>query len=514
LRAAIAWSYRRLPPSAQRLFRALGIFSGGATLDAIQAICAGDGGDSVPDVSTLIDQSLLALSDTGLGGRYTLLVTLRAFAQEELRATGELGALRERHAAFFLAEIEAAEAGLIRVDLPTLDGLAAEYDNIHAALTWAAQHDDGAAGLRMAGVLWRFWVTRGYHLEGLKWIARFLVTQARPVDDTEHITRAKALYGNVVLHYRLNHYDLALEAALEMVALRREIGEPGAIANSLNALGNVYNGLRRFDDAASAYAECIAICRRRGDRAGLVKPLLNLGKLERDRHDFTAALAHYQESLSLGAETGEDDEGRGILLNNIGDLLILLDQPTSAEDYLRQSLALFSHLGATWGVSMSVLNLGRVAQRQGDDAEAMRYYADALRMRQELGDNTGMLGPITGLVQVLIRQGRLDDAITAACQGLARLEQYTEPGDRIELLRCCAALARARQRLELAAELYGATCAQLHTWNAIGDPADQAQQDIDERSLRDELLDFATLQAAGAALSLEEALARAWEATT
>lgn len=113
LRATIAWSYALLGASEQAVFRCLSVFSGGATLEAVEAICQGPGAtglDVLSAVARLVDQSL---AQPGPGDeeepRVRLLETIREYAWEQVAASGEEAALRCRHAEYYLALAESAE---------------------------------------------------------------------------------------------------------------------------------------------------------------------------------------------------------------------------------------------------------------------------------------------------------------------------------------------------------------------------------------------------------------------
>src|SRR5262249_27522689 len=91
MRDAIAWSYELLPPEQRQCFRALGVFVGGWTLEAAQAVCWAEGEPPPEDpfllLAALVDASLVQVElPTEGGARFCMLEVLREFALERLRA--------------------------------------------------------------------------------------------------------------------------------------------------------------------------------------------------------------------------------------------------------------------------------------------------------------------------------------------------------------------------------------------------------------------------------------------
>ena len=142
MRATIAWSYDLLPPEEQRLLRRLAVFAGSFSLPAIDAVAVGleeSGLDALDSVASLIDKSLLRQHETPDDDpRFSMLETVREFALEQLMATGEERAVRERHARWCLNLAEELEPFLFsgRDQAPYLARLDAELDNLRAAIGW------------------------------------------------------------------------------------------------------------------------------------------------------------------------------------------------------------------------------------------------------------------------------------------------------------------------------------------------------------------------------------------
>ncbi len=116
LRALIDWSYDLLSALEQQVLRHLAVFAGGWTLEAAEAVCAGEGleQERVLDVlSRLVDKSLVQAERVpGQEARYRMLETIRQYALERLAASGEADTIRRRHAEHYLAVAEMAEPHL------------------------------------------------------------------------------------------------------------------------------------------------------------------------------------------------------------------------------------------------------------------------------------------------------------------------------------------------------------------------------------------------------------------
>jgi non-specific serine/threonine protein kinase len=162
LREAIRWSYDLLTPGERALFRRLAVFSGGFTLEAIEAVCAGDGvpaGEILDLLDGLVHKSLVVAEQASDGtARYRLLETLREYGREQLVEAGEEATLQVRHCAWCVDLAEQAAEEVWTTAMPAwLDTLEREHDNFRAALDWARSAAPHAEpGLRIVGALWPF----------------------------------------------------------------------------------------------------------------------------------------------------------------------------------------------------------------------------------------------------------------------------------------------------------------------------------------------------------------------
>jgi predicted ATPase len=92
-----------MPPEQRALFRRLGVFAGGWSLDAVQAVCMWDmpGLGALEQLSSLLDQNLIrGTARDGPEPRYQMLHVVREFAVERLVAEGEQAMVRRSCAAY------------------------------------------------------------------------------------------------------------------------------------------------------------------------------------------------------------------------------------------------------------------------------------------------------------------------------------------------------------------------------------------------------------------------------
>lgn len=313
LRAALDRSYDLLSKPEQALFRRLGVFAGGFTLDMAEDICRDEGDEreiSFLDLfSLLVDKSLVTvLLGEGRERRYRLLETVRQYAVEKLSEAGEWPDLRDRHFAEYVALAEEIEAGLSQNPLAGLDRLEAELDNLRLALDWAYSGEGMAGaveGLRLAVAMGRFWADRCYFAEGRAWIERGVA--GLDVDDPTHASLLGKAYltaGNLASEQiEPKESRRLLERSVE---LSRQSGDLETLSQALLLLGFVVYVLKEREKAHAFVDESLAICRAIDYHWGLAMALAVKGRLLSLRDTrFEEARRCTQESMQLFLETGD-----------------------------------------------------------------------------------------------------------------------------------------------------------------------------------------------------------------
>jgi predicted ATPase len=386
LRGAIAWSYDLLDEADRLLFSDFSVFIGGASLDAIEAVCAPDQSRDVLDgLSSLVDKSLVRQGETPDGEpRFTMLETIREYAREQLVADSRAAEMQRRHAAWYAALAETAAGNVMSADKRVhLDRLEAEHDNLRAALTWATNAGEVDTALRLGTALWRFWQMRGYLDEGIK---RLEAVVALPECADYADKRVAALDALGGLTYWRADYAASRRYYGEVLEARRASGDKQAIAESLYNLSFGYSFERDRDTAQALILEAIGLFEDVGDDVGVARSRWALGNLEYTNRNFPRA-----------------------------------------RELAKQALETFERVGDAFMIAWATYTIGISDMLEGDLANAGRHYRRALAIFHEAGDVSGYTLVLDGLCAVALFAG---DRQRAAKIGgaVATLERTTGTG--------------------------------------------------------------------------------------
>ncbi len=275
LRATIEWSHDLLADAGRDLFMRLAVFVGGASLEAVEAVCGAD----LDAIEMLVDMSLLKSVE---GGRLLMLETLRDFAAERLSASGEDAELRRRHATWYaeLAERLDADRRLPGHGVSAIAVMEAERANIRAAAEWAGAAGEYALQLRLLSAD-RDMFLRGSH----GWLRAALDTALAAVHEDRGL-RARGLAMLSFNAYRQGDHAAAAAAGEEALELSQGLDDPVGTATAHNYLANVDNALGRFAEARHHLEQALEASRDAGDTAGVAITLINLSDIALSAGEF------------------------------------------------------------------------------------------------------------------------------------------------------------------------------------------------------------------------------------
>ncbi|WP_284617644.1 ATP-binding protein [Aquabacterium humicola] len=321
LHDALAWSVGLLGDAEQRLFRMLGVFAGGFTLDLAVTLTADEDigrWDIVDGLAALVERSLVGVSGDD-PPRYRLLETMRAYALDSMTAD-EQRSVRRRHAAAVLALLVRGES-----DAQSL----AEMDNVRDALQWAREHELATAAQLSARAAQLVGFTP-WRQEATDWMLQLQPAMQAHGDALPLPTQAQWWSA---LAYLLNvRRDPAAEpAAQRAVALWRRLDQPNELLTAL------IHRVRSIGEAGAALdAACAELQQQHAAASGLpprteLRVHGALAEAARVRGDHVALLACREQELRLAREQGWNAMAQAAETNVCAALIELGRHPEAAE---------------------------------------------------------------------------------------------------------------------------------------------------------------------------------------
>ena len=426
LRGTVDWSYSLLNTAEQTLFRRLSIFTGGCTLEAVEAVCdtRGDLGIDVFDgIDSMVDKSLVQqVEQANAETRFVMLSTIREYALERLAESDDEPATRRAHAAYYLVLAEEG-AKDTTVHPEWLDRFEAEHDNFRKALDYLIKAGDAEWGLRLGTALFRFWETREHLAEGRNTITRLL---ALPGTVDRPKLRARMLFASAVLAGEQGDYVCSQQLFEDSLEICLELKDNRGVAVALNALA--VNARDRGDLATATFLfeRCAAIWRDLGDPADIARALSNLASVMKFKGEYSKASSLYDECLTLFRQVG-DEAGMAWTLNYQGDVAREQFDFASARSYYENSLAAFRQLGDVWGIAGALSDLAGICCDQGNNAEAHRLYGESIRMFQELDHKRGIARVLECLASTASAQSNAEQSLHLAGAAAALRQRIGAP---------------------------------------------------------------------------------------
>ncbi len=373
LPAAIDWSYQLLPHPERILLERLSVFSGGFSLDAVEAVCSDDHvveRARVLDVlSGLVAKSLVIANPRDGGTRYRLLEVVRSCARERLGVRGEDTSFRRRHAEHFAAVAEHAEPLLLsprRAD--TGRRLLGDYENVRAALAWAVSDPrENETAYRLVGSLWWFWHYVGRFGEARHWAE---ATLALSTSNVPRRLRARALYTAAMACWLVGDPVAAQPYGEESTRIARELAEPSLLVRAISAYAFALRDVGELERAKRLASECVAVARRAG---------------------FPPTEMGFALWIQCTALLDAGDVG-------------------PAETAAKEAEMLWRATGDRWGLSMVLHGLAMARLGVGELDEAAGHFREAVELLRGDGEPYFITRCIEGLAIVRVHQGRADAA--------------------------------------------------------------------------------------------------------
>jgi len=415
LRAVVDWSWELLTDAERMVLRRLSVFSGGASLEAAERVCADDAvePEQVLELVTSLAEKSLLRAEGDSAPRYRMMGTIKEYAADRLAEAGESDLARRAHLGYFTELAESADPHLRRAEqVDWLARLEADHDNIGAAMHGAIAAGEAQAAMRLAAAAGWYWWLGGRRSEGL-----------------ELIVAATKLPGEVTDEVRAMVYALVV----------------------------MFVTSGRGDEHQAA--EWIHQAYQFSQRSRLRNPLLGLiTPLERMLQAPGASLSAFESLLD-----SEDPWVRALARFHLGKMRIMFGQGgRDAEASLEMALAEFRALGERYGISLALSELAEQSALRGDFAGACEHYEQAAAAITEVGATEDVIRLRTGQALMYWLKGDQDASAAAIAEAERSAEAVTWPDAQVELALAKMALARwggdadeARHQIGVAATLLG-----------------------------------------------------------
>jgi predicted ATPase/class 3 adenylate cyclase len=420
LRATMDWSYRLLGAHEQAVFSRLAVFSGGFEVSAAETVCGRPGEPDVLEaLFTLLDASLLVEPDKSSGElRLDLLDTVRAYAVEQLAASGDRAEIERRHTDWVLAITDPlllTRASDLRKALPLFDR---EWANVRAAARRALDAGAVETTARLLRNTYTYVLLRDAEREAAGWLDQILPRAAEAPADVR----------GLLLILRAN-----FAGALGEVTNIRELWEEG---RSLLP-----------DDADHAQDQVLVAL------AGVYAAMAD-GSLDE-------VSLYVDEAASRSAALGLDT-GVAVTAAIRGDLRLLLGDLEGAERYYKTALDLASRTGYEAWVGQVLSTVGLIQLAREDIPRGRRSILDGAELNRQGGQPTSIAYALEGLAAVASIDGR--PVVAARAMAAAVAGRGSVAAALNAALTSLVDDVTARVRKQLGDQAYEAACAEGRQW--------------------------------------------------
>jgi predicted ATPase/DNA-binding SARP family transcriptional activator len=414
LRAAIEWSYDLLDESEQSLFRAMGVFVGGGTVEAIIAVAAPDRDEFevLDQLESLVSKSLLARETTASGDvRLTMLESIAAFARELIAKDPDADGVRRRHATWYHAIAVAADTPKHTPETVVPRArLRADIPNVRAAFEWGLEHEP-SIGAEIASGL-------AYHLmlSATSETAHEIVSAALQHETAlskRSVARLLTVAGDIA--QRQGQPDAARSSRARALGLFNELGDSFGAAWVLHGMAEGAVGIDAYDEAREFLDRAEAVAADDQWARALIENqrLCIAGNLIQ----FDKVLEHLEKAHELFAREGDEFWMSHVNMNR-GGILSELGNHEESVPHFEAAIEGFRR-GHYWQmVPHAMSNLASALIGVGRNERAVATSAEAVQRARETGDRMLLSWAITVHALALLRANQLGQASTAAAEAL------------------------------------------------------------------------------------------------
>lgn len=412
LRAVFEHSWNLISKDERRTLQRLAVFQGCFTRKAAEQVA----GASLHSLMGLVSKSLVRRTENGC---YDLHDVIRQYAHEHLIKDPQKDEVYNLHSDYYLSFLSEQEQELKGyAQREAIQELADEIDNLHAAWSWAVNHnrfETIGSALRSFGALCDI---RGWLNEGINYLD-LVIQELHAHPDFEHQPRilGQALAQQGLLYFRQGKFHLAQSILEESISILSPIGDCNLLTDPLIISGIIFFLNGEIENAQTRMDEGLSCARAAGDPSFEAYAVYNKGYI-------SSLLGHYKEAyeqmltgLDMWRALG-DPHSIALGLNFICPTAIQLGYYDQAQEFLEESLILCTQVGDRWGLGTAYRHLGLLALAQGNLTEAKSKIQKSLEIFAEFITGWDIARSMIYLGETAIAAGDLPEAERIYLQAL------------------------------------------------------------------------------------------------
>jgi tetratricopeptide (TPR) repeat protein/serine/threonine protein kinase/predicted ATPase len=449
LDTALDWSWSLLEPWAKAALSQASLFHGGFNLAAATGVIQKGEIKDAPEIfdvlGGLVDNSLLRLDHSDSGVRYSLLESIRVYANNKLSDPTEGDptlwgpeaqiSAQQHHAAYFSKFGNPASLRALKgfKSSAQWDGLFLELDNLVAAIDYGTPESAPLcclAALKVLGMkgpvaLGVDIATQVMKMPGLNRRAYSLleIERGKCLRISGRMGEARSMVHSLPLMQMV-----AVEAESETKAEEPELlsREAGLLeAARLMELGNIERAENKYVEAEKCYRGALAIFQKHGERAGEGEAIGQSGAVHREKGQHDRAVEHFIQALDIAREIG-NKRNESMHLGNLGIVYKIQGQHDRAVAHYKQAIEIASEIGDKRLEGEFLGNLGNAYKARGLHDQAAKHYGQAIDMSKKVGTRVSECTNLGNLGDALVKMEQLSDA-EAAFRKAISIGDETQP---------------------------------------------------------------------------------------
>ena len=386
LRKMIAWSYELLNLNEQRTLRAASVFPATFEIKMLSGLMNIRETQAIDLVSSLVDKNLIKPSfEHSNITRFYMLESIREFAWNEIRVTGELGNLKKSYISQYLDLAKKAEIGLQgKEQVNWLNTLDLEYQNLSLAMEIAiaspSMSELWLSGFLILSSLERYWIIRAYSNEITTLSNRALEHIDEVSSNKKDFLEVKANIFSIVgtCAWLANDFLKADEFHKKSLHLFQHLGIENKIAHTLNNLGVIASYLGDHKNEIKLFEQSLSLYQTLGDNWGQVRLHLNLNNHHlRISANNELGIFHAQKALKF-AKMINDPFFIAAASSNFSEALYKNGKVEKALDLNMQALRLAQEFQFSQILAMALTVKAAIEIKQGELIQASESIQEAI----------------------------------------------------------------------------------------------------------------------------------------